>query len=76
MSTIIDFILPEDQESYRNIIARAAEAKANAPKAPRAPRGPMSKEQKLKMGEARLAKLQAKLDAMRAAQGENQQQQD
>lgn len=74
MSTIIDFILPEDQESYRNIITRAAEAKANAPKAPRAPRGPMSKEQKLKMGEARLAKLQAKLEAMRATQGENQQQ--
>lgn len=66
--TIIDYILPEDKEEYMAIIERAAEAKANAPKAPRAPRAPMSDAAKLKSTETRLAKLQAKLEAMRAAQ--------
>jgi hypothetical protein len=63
--SIIDFILPEDQAEYRAIIERAAEAKANAPKE-RKPRAPMTEEQKLKMDEGRLAKLQAKLAAIRA----------
>lgn len=66
MASIIDFILPEDQAEYRAIIERAAEAKANAPKE-RKPRAPMTEEQKLKMDEGRLAKLQAKLAALRAA---------
>lgn len=66
MASIIDFILPEDQAEYRAIIERAAEAKANAPKE-RKPRAPMTEEQKLKMDEGRLAKLQAKLTALRAA---------
>ena len=66
-TSIIDFILPEDQEEYRAIIERAAEAKANAPKE-RKPRAPMTAEQKLKADENRLAKLQAKLAALRAAQ--------
>jgi hypothetical protein len=66
MASIIDFILPEDQAEYRAIIERAAEAKANAPKG-RKPRAPMTEEQKLKMDEGRLAKLQAKLAALRAA---------
>jgi hypothetical protein len=65
MASLIDFILPEDQEKYRAIIERAAEAKANAPKV-RKPRAPMTEEQKIKMTEARLAKLQAKLAALRA----------
>lgn len=65
MASIIDFILPEDQAEYRAIIERAAEAKANAPKE-RKPRAPMTEEQKLKMDEGRLAKLQAKLAALRA----------
>ena len=42
-----------------------AEAKANAPKE-RKPRAPMTEEQKIKMDEGRLAKLQAKLAALRA----------
>lgn len=66
MASIIDFILPEDQAEYRAIIERAAEAKANAPKE-RKPRAPMTEEQKLKMDEGRLAKLQAKLAALRAS---------
>lgn len=66
MASIIDYILPEDQEEYKAIIERAAEAKANAPKE-RKPRGPMTEEQKTKMDENRLAKLQAKLAALRAS---------
>ena len=69
MASIIDFILPEDQAEYRAIIERAAEAKANAPKE-RKPRAPMTEEQKLKMDEGRLAKLQAKLAALRAGNAE------
>jgi hypothetical protein len=65
--TIIDFILPEDQEAYKGIIERATIAKANAPKVTKT-RGPMTKEQKVKMTEGKLAKLQAKLAALRAAE--------
>lgn len=65
MASIIDYILPEDQAEYKAIIERAAEAKANAPKE-RKPRAPMTEAQKLKMDETRLAKLQAKLAALRA----------
>ena len=68
MASLIDFILTEDQAEYKAIIERAAEAKANAPKV-RKPRAPMTDEQKLKMDENRLAKLQAKLAEMRAKQG-------
>jgi len=68
MASIIDFILPEDQAEYSAIIERAAEAKANAPKE-RKPRAPMTAEQKIKMDEGRLAKLQAKLAALRANNG-------
>jgi len=65
MASLIDFILPEDAQRYKEIIERAAEAKANAPKV-RKPRAPMTEEQKIKMTEARLVKLQAKLAALRA----------
>lgn len=65
MASLIDFILPEDAQRYKEIIERAAEAKANAPKV-RKPRAPMTEEQKIKMTERRLAKLQAKLAALRA----------
>lgn len=67
MASLIDFILPEDTELYKAIIERAAEAKANAPKE-RKPRAPMTEEQKIKMNESKLAKLQAKLAALRANQ--------
>ena len=68
MASLIDFILPEDTERYKAIIERAAEAKANAPKE-RKPRAPMTEEQKIKINETKLAKLQAKLAALRANQG-------
>jgi hypothetical protein len=69
-TSIIDYILPEDKEKYMAIIERAAEAKANAPKE-RKPRAPMTTEQKIKADENRLAKLQAKLAALRAAKSED-----
>lgn len=67
MATILDYILPEDVELYKQIIERAAEAKANAPKKPRV-RKPLTLEQKIAREEKRLAKLQEKLEALRAAQ--------
>ena len=66
--SIIDWILPEDYDRYNELIGLAEEAKKNAPKAPRAARGPMTIEQKKKMAEGRLAKAQATLDALLAAQ--------
>ncbi len=67
MASIIDYILPEDQEAYNAIIERAAEAKANAPKE-RKPRAPLTEEQKITMTENRLEKLKAKLAALKSAQ--------
>ena len=68
MKALIDYILPEDYDRYNELLSMAEEAKANAPKAPRAKRGPMTVEQKKKAAENRLAKAQAALDALLAAQ--------
>ena len=68
--TILDYILPEDRDKYLEIIDRAAAAKAEAKAAkaaaPKAPRKPATPEQKAKRLENSLAKLQAKLAALRA----------
>ena len=53
--TIVDYILPEDYDRYNELLAKAEEAKKNAPKKAR---GPMTHEQKTKMAQARLAKAQ------------------
>ena len=66
--TLVDFILPEDYDRYNELLNMAQEAKAHAPKKERAPRGPMTAEQKKKALENRLAKAQAKLDALLAAE--------
>lgn len=66
--TIVDYILKEDYDRYNELLNMAQEAKANAPKKERAPRGPMTTEQKKKALENRLAKAQAKLDALLAAE--------
>ena len=66
--TLVDFILPEDYDRYNELLNMAQEAKANAPKKERAPRGPMTTEQKKKALENRLAKAQARLDALLAAE--------
>lgn len=66
--TIIDYIPEEKYARYMELLDMAEEAKKNAPKPERAKRGPMTMEQKIKLAEGRLAKAQAKLEAMLAAQ--------
>ena len=61
---IIDYILEEDQARYKEIIENAAERKMNAPREKKE-RKPMSVEAQIKASETRLAKLQAKLAALR-----------
>ena len=68
--TLIDYISEEDYPRYNELLDLAEKAKAAAPKAERKPRGPMTVEQKTKMAEARLAKAQAALDALLAAQAD------
>lgn len=65
---LVDYILDEDYARYNELLDMAQEAKANAPKAARAPRAPLTPEVKKKMAEGRLAKAQAALDALLAAQ--------
>lgn len=67
---LVDFILESDYERYNELLNLATEAKANAPKPVRKPRGPMSADQKKKMAEGRLAKAQAALEALMAADAE------
>lgn len=57
----------EDYNRYNELLNKAEEAKANAPKPERKPRGPMTAEQKQKAAEKRLAKAQAALDALLAS---------
>ena len=66
--TLFDYMTEEDYNRYNELLAKATEAKANAPKAPRKPRGPMTNEQKAKMTEGRIKKLQEQLDALLAAE--------
>ena len=68
--TIVDYMTEEDYARYNELISLAETAKANAPKAERKPRGPMTGEQKVKAAEARLAKAQAALEALLAAQAD------
>lgn len=68
--TIVDYMTEEDYARYNELIALAETAKADAPKAERKPRAPMTAEQKKKAAEARLAKAQAALDALLAAQAD------
>lgn len=64
--SLVDYISEEDYPRYQELLNMAEQAKANAPKAERKPRGPMTKEQKIKMTESRLAKAQAALNALLA----------
>jgi hypothetical protein len=66
--TIVDYMSEQDYARYNELIAIAEEAKKNAPKAERKPRGPLTADQKRKAAEARLAKAQAALEALLAAQ--------
>ena len=66
--TLFDYMSEADYNRYNELLAKATEAKANAPKPERKPRAPMTKEQKVKMAEGKLAKLQAQLDALLATE--------
>ena len=68
--TFIDYMSEEDYARYNELITLAEEAKAAAPKAERKPRGPMTTEQKIAAAQARMAKAQAALDALLAAQAD------
>lgn len=68
--TLVDYMTEEDYARYNELITLAEQAKANAPKAERKPKGPMTAEQKRKAAETRLAKAQAALEALLAAQAE------
>lgn len=68
LKPLVDYILDTDYDRYCELIKMAEEAKANAPKKARAPRGPMTTEQKKKLAEGRLAKAQAALEALLAAE--------
>jgi hypothetical protein len=65
---IVDYISEEDYPRYQELLAMAEEAKKNAPKKERTPRAPMTAEQKKKAAESRLAKAQAALEALLAAE--------
>ena len=66
--TLVEYILPEDYDRYNELLDMAEELKAKAPKKERAPRGPMTAEQKMKAAQNRLAKAQAALEALLAAE--------
>lgn len=68
MANFVDSIPAELYDRYNQLLDMAAQAKANAPKPERKPRGPMTVEQKKKLAEGRLAKAQAALDALLAAE--------
>lgn len=67
--TLVDYITDTDYDRYNELLAMAetlkAEAKA-AHKVERKPRGPLTAEQKARQTESKIAKLQAKLDALLA----------
>ena len=67
---LIEYLSEEDYARYNELLDLAEEAKAAAPKAERKPRGPLTAEQKMKAAEARLAKAQAALEALLAAQAD------
>ena len=68
--TYIDYMSEQDYERFNQLLAKATEAKANAPKKERAPKGPMTIEQKIKMAESRRAKAEAKVAELLAQQAQ------
>ena len=67
---LIEYLSEEDYARYNELLDLAEHAKAAAPKAERKPRGPLTTEQKVKAAEARLAKAQAMLEALLAAEND------
>lgn len=70
--SLIEYISEEDYPRYQELLQKAEDARAAAPKKERAPRGPLTLEQKLKAAETRKAKAEALLAQLLAQQnGEN-----
>lgn len=67
MANLVDFILEEDYPRYQELVAKAAKAKANAPKVKKE-RAPMTKEQKLARMQKQRDALSAKLAALLAGE--------
>ena len=67
--SLVDYICEEDYARYQELLNKAEQAKANAPKAERKPRAPMTQEQKITAAKNRAEKAQAALDALLAAEG-------
>ena len=67
--SLVDYICEEDYARYQELLNKAEQAKANAPKAERKPRAPMTQEQKITAAKKRAEKAQAALDALLAAEG-------
>lgn len=66
--TVLDYLSEEDYARYEELLAKATEAKANAPRAPRK-QVERTPEQKKAALLAKMAKAQAQLDALLAAEG-------
>lgn len=66
MKAIIEYISEEDYPRYKELIAKAEEAKKNAPKTPRAP---LTKEQQINATKNKIAKAQEALAKLLAEQG-------
>lgn len=72
--TLIDYIATEDYDTYTALLDKAEANKAAAKaakKSERKPRGPMTNEQKAKLAQGKIAKLQAQLEALLAATGDD-----
>ena len=65
--SLFDYMSTDDYNRYNELIAKATEAKANAPKAPRTKK-PLTVEQKRARAMKNLEAAQAKLDALLAAE--------
>lgn len=69
--SLVDYISEEDYPRYQELLNKAEQAKANAPKAERKPRGPMTQEQKVSAAKKAAERAQAKLDALLASMNDN-----
>ena len=68
--TLVDYISEEDYPRYQELLEKAQEAKANAPKKPRTPRAKTLDEQ-IAAAEKKQAEYAAKLEALLAQKGLN-----
>ena len=66
--SLVDYISDADYPRYVELLNKAEQLKAAAPKAERKPRGPMTTEQKKASLEARMKKYEAQLAALLAEQ--------